>query len=121
MEKPNLLLRLKKGLSKTHQGFVGSLDRLFSGKKQIDQDLIDELEERGFEVTPLSGRTEEILKPYFAPWSEPKNPVDIMYSAISYGFKTIYQVTLKALLEDPLIDAVLCVCGYPTIKTIAAD
>jgi len=45
MEKPNLLVRLKKGLSKTHEGFVGSLDRLFSGKKQIDQDLIDELEE----------------------------------------------------------------------------
>ena len=45
MEKPNLLVRLKKGLSKTHEGFVGSLDRLFSGKKKIDQDLIDELEE----------------------------------------------------------------------------
>lgn len=45
MEKPSLLIHLKEGLSRTHQGFVGSLDRLFSGKKQIDQDLIDELEE----------------------------------------------------------------------------
>ncbi len=45
MEKPSLFIRLKDGLSKTHQGFVGRLDTLFSGKKHIDQDLIDELEE----------------------------------------------------------------------------
>jgi len=36
--------KLKKGLSKTHQGFVGKIDRLFLGKKTIDQDLLDELE-----------------------------------------------------------------------------
>jgi fused signal recognition particle receptor len=35
---------LKKGLSKTHQGFVEKIDRLFLGKKTIDQDLLDELE-----------------------------------------------------------------------------
>jgi fused signal recognition particle receptor len=45
MEKASILHTLKKGLSKTHQTFVGSLDRLFSGRNQIDQDLIDELEE----------------------------------------------------------------------------
>ncbi len=45
MEKPGLFQNLKRGLLKTHQGFVGSLDRLFSGTKQIDQDLIDALEE----------------------------------------------------------------------------
>jgi len=36
--------KLKKGLSKTHQGFVEKIDRLFLGKKTIDQDLLDELE-----------------------------------------------------------------------------
>lgn len=36
--------KLKKGLSKTHQGFVEKIDRLFLGKKAIDQDLLDELE-----------------------------------------------------------------------------
>ncbi len=45
MDPPRFLDRLKKGLSKTHQGLVGSLDGLLSGKRQIDQDLIDELEE----------------------------------------------------------------------------
>ena len=36
--------KLKTGLSKTHQGFVEQMDRLFLGKKSIDQDLLDELE-----------------------------------------------------------------------------
>jgi fused signal recognition particle receptor len=36
--------KLKKGLSKTHQGFVEKIDRLFLGKKTINQDLLDELE-----------------------------------------------------------------------------
>jgi fused signal recognition particle receptor len=36
--------KLKKGLSKTHQGLVEKIDRLFLGKKTIDQDVLDELE-----------------------------------------------------------------------------
>ena len=36
--------KLKKGLSKTHQGFVEQMDRLFLGKKTIDGDLLNELE-----------------------------------------------------------------------------
>jgi fused signal recognition particle receptor len=36
--------KLKKGLTKTHQGFVEKIDQLFLGKKTIDQDLLDELE-----------------------------------------------------------------------------
>lgn len=42
--------KLKKGLSKTHQGFVEKMDRLFLGKKTIDQDVLDELEAILFEA-----------------------------------------------------------------------
>jgi len=42
--------KLKKGLSKTHQGFVEKIDHLFLGKKTIDQDLLDELEALLFEA-----------------------------------------------------------------------
>jgi fused signal recognition particle receptor len=42
--------KLKQGLSKTHQGFVEKIDRLFLGKKIIDQDLLDELEGLLFEA-----------------------------------------------------------------------
>jgi fused signal recognition particle receptor len=42
--------KLKKGLSKTHQGFVEKIDQLFLGKKTIDEDLLDELEGLLFEA-----------------------------------------------------------------------
>jgi len=42
--------KLKEGLSKTHQGFVEKIDRLFLGKKTIDQDLLDDLEALLFEA-----------------------------------------------------------------------
>ena len=42
--------QLRKGLVKTHQGFVEKIDRLFLGKKTIDQDLLDELEALLFEA-----------------------------------------------------------------------
>ncbi|MBN2418289.1 MAG: signal recognition particle-docking protein FtsY [Deltaproteobacteria bacterium] len=37
--------RLKQGLSKTRNGLTGRLDRVFLGKREIDEDLLDELEE----------------------------------------------------------------------------
>jgi fused signal recognition particle receptor len=37
--------RLRQGLFKTRTGFVSQIDRLVSGKKEIDEGLIDELEE----------------------------------------------------------------------------
>jgi fused signal recognition particle receptor len=39
-----LFEKLKEGLSKTHQGFVEKIDQLVTGRKSIDQDLLDELE-----------------------------------------------------------------------------
>jgi len=39
-----LFEKLKDGLSKTHQGFVEKIDQLLTGRKSIDQDLLDELE-----------------------------------------------------------------------------
>ncbi len=43
--KPGFFNRLKKGLSKTHETIVGRIDSLLLGKKQIDADTLDELEE----------------------------------------------------------------------------
>jgi fused signal recognition particle receptor len=37
--------RLKKGLSKTHESLVGRIDTLLLGKKRIDADTLEELEE----------------------------------------------------------------------------
>ena len=43
-KKTGFFTRLKKGLSKTRQGFTDSLASLVLGRKEIDDDLLDELE-----------------------------------------------------------------------------
>lgn len=43
--KPSLFERLKKGLARTHEGLVAKIDTLLLGKKQIDADTLEELEE----------------------------------------------------------------------------
>lgn len=42
---PGFFERLKRGLSKTHESIVGRIDTLLLGKKQIDADTLEELEE----------------------------------------------------------------------------
>ncbi len=54
--------KLKKGLSKTHQGFVEKIDRLFLGKKTIDQDLLDELEALLFEADIGVNTTTQLIE-----------------------------------------------------------
>jgi len=44
-KKSSFFERLKQGLSKTRDGITGRLDQLILGKKTIDEDLLDELEE----------------------------------------------------------------------------
>jgi fused signal recognition particle receptor len=44
-DEKGILNRLKDGLSKTREGFTGKVDRLIFGKKKIDGELLEELEE----------------------------------------------------------------------------
>lgn len=43
--KPGFFERLKQGLRKTHEGLVGRIDALLLGRKKIDADTLEELEE----------------------------------------------------------------------------
>lgn len=43
--RPGFFERLKKGLTKTHANLIGRIDSLVLGKKQIDADTLEELEE----------------------------------------------------------------------------
>lgn len=45
VEKIGFFERLKRGLSKTHESFIGRMDTLVLGKKKIDADTLEELEE----------------------------------------------------------------------------
>ncbi|MRR05431.1 MAG: signal recognition particle-docking protein FtsY [Deltaproteobacteria bacterium] len=43
--KPGFFERLKKGLSKTHESLIGRIDTLLLGKKKVDAETLEELEE----------------------------------------------------------------------------
>src|ERR1041385_6252507 len=43
-QEPSLLDKLKSGVQKTRAGLVNALDDALQGKKEIDSDLLDELE-----------------------------------------------------------------------------
>jgi acyl-CoA synthetase (NDP forming) len=43
-----------------------------------------------------------------------------MAAGVRHGYKTVYRMSLEALLEDENVDAILCVAGFPTLKTIKA-
>ncbi len=81
---------------------------------------LDALGPNGLETARLSPKTVERLRDFFTPWSPPRNPVDIMTPGILHGYKKVYQAALGSLLEDDNVDAVLCIAGAPTLKTIGA-
>ncbi|MBU2713215.1 signal recognition particle-docking protein FtsY [Zooshikella harenae] len=66
--KKGFLARMKRGLTKTRKGFVQGVTTLFIGKKEIDDDLLEELETQllvsdvGIEATSaiINGLTERI-------------------------------------------------------------
>ncbi len=53
--------RLRQGLSKTRTNFTGRLDRLFLGKKEITEDLLEELEEILFTSDIGVATTQELI------------------------------------------------------------
>jgi fused signal recognition particle receptor len=58
---PGLFGRLRKGLSKTRDSFTGRLDRLFLGKKEITEELLDDLEEILFTSDIGVAATQELI------------------------------------------------------------
>lgn len=58
---PGLFERLRQSLSKTRSGLAGKLDQLVFGKKQIDEELMDDLEEILFTADLGVHTTQELL------------------------------------------------------------
>ncbi|MCL5744864.1 MAG: signal recognition particle-docking protein FtsY [Acidobacteria bacterium] len=61
-QEPSLLERLKSGVQKTRQGLVSRLEDTLKGKKEIDADLLDELEYTLISADIGVKTTEEILE-----------------------------------------------------------
>ncbi|MFH1490683.1 MAG: signal recognition particle-docking protein FtsY [Pseudomonadota bacterium] len=61
-EKEGFFQRLRQGLSKTRSGLTGRLDKLIFGKKEIDEDLIEALEEILFTSDLGVTTTQELIE-----------------------------------------------------------
>ncbi|MBW2028592.1 MAG: signal recognition particle-docking protein FtsY [Deltaproteobacteria bacterium] len=60
-DKKGLFKKLKEGLSKTRTGLTGRLDGLLFGKKEIDEDILEEIEEILFTSDLGVATTQELL------------------------------------------------------------
>jgi len=79
---------------------------------------LDAMEKYGFELAKLLRKTVNAIKEFFPAWSPPLNPVDMMAAGVRHGYKQVYRASLEALLDDDDVDAILCIAGFPTLKTI---
>jgi fused signal recognition particle receptor len=61
-ESKGLIARLREGLTKTRSGFAGRLDQLLFGKKEIDEDLLEDLEEILFTSDLGVATTRELIR-----------------------------------------------------------
>ncbi len=61
-ESRGLIARLKEGLTKTRSGFTGRLDQILFGKKEINEDLLEDLEEVLFTSDLGVATTQELIR-----------------------------------------------------------
>ena len=61
-EDKGLIARLREGLTKTRSGFTGRLDQLLFGKKEISEDLLEDLEEVLFTSDLGVATTQELIR-----------------------------------------------------------
>jgi acyl-CoA synthetase (NDP forming) len=100
------LMDLAKALSswKGRRGGPKAAVVTFSGAAGIVAS--DHLARHGMALAGLSPATREMLKQVFPPWMEPSNPVDIWPAIEKSGRKAAYQTSLRALVEDPGVEAI---------------
>jgi len=79
---------------------------------------LDAVELQGFRPAELLPETAARIAAFFPPWVQVKNPVDILSAGMAHGYKKVYQLSLKACLDDSGVDAVLAVCGSYTLRSI---
>ncbi|NLI13443.1 MAG: acetate--CoA ligase family protein [Peptococcaceae bacterium] len=65
----------------------------------------------GLEIATLSQSTLEQMGELFPDWAHCANPMDIWPASMSQGYQYCFRRALEAYMEDPGIDAVICMTG----------
>lgn len=85
----------------------------FSGAAGIM--VSDVLERHGLQLSTLSPETIRMMAELSPDWMPLGNPLDIWPAVMVYGTHKAYSVALKAVLNDPNVDGVICIAIAPMI------
>ena len=85
----------------------------FSGAAGIM--VIDALERYGLKLSTLSPETIHIIAELSPVWMPIGNPLDIWPAVMKFGTGNAYSIALKAVLDDPNVDGVICIAIAPMI------
>jgi len=77
--------------------------------------VTDALEKYGLKLASLSPETIHMVAELSPDWMPLGNPLDIWPAVMKYGTGNAYSVALKAVLNDPHVDGVICIAIAPTI------
>lgn len=72
---------------------------------------VDACSRYGLKIAKMSSNTEDQLNELFPAWAHCNNPVDIWPAAMFHGYHNSYRRILEAFMEDPQMDAVICITG----------
>ena len=92
----------------TFDGIKGNRIGIISGSGGAGVMAVDACERFGLEIAPPTKATLEQLEVLFPKWAHCNNPMDMWPAAMFHGFQNCYGRILEAYLQDPQIDAVIC-------------
>jgi acetyltransferase len=101
-------------LNKTFQTFAGiGGNRIgvitISGGAGIN--AVDAFARYGLQTAEISESTKKTIKDLSPDWFRVHNPIDVWPAAMKYGYTNVYKMTLESLLQQPDVDAVICITG----------
>lgn len=71
--------------------------------------LLDAMDRCGLVPASFSPETVKVIRSLFPDWLEVSNPLDIWPSVMKVGFESAYQPVLKAIMDDPGVDMMVCI------------
>ncbi len=77
--------------------------------------VTDALEKFGLKLSTLSPETIQEVADLSPDWLPLRNPLDIWPAVMKHGTGKAYSVALKAVLNDPHVDGVICIAIAPMI------
>ncbi len=92
----------------TFDGIKGNRIGIISGSGGAGVMAVDACERFGLEIATPTKATLEQLEVLFPKWAHCHNPMDMWPAAMFHGFQNCYGRILEAYLQDPQIDAVIC-------------